>query len=154
VKRFARWLRTWRLLPLVLGLLVCLPSCSSGMTPAQTAAQVRSEARMAYSVGAVALTKAQEAYVIWANSLKAPTQAQADADLKIVAGLHATHDALEVVKAWLETGQGEPAAKQKLREAIDGLVLLSDLLAKQGQVLPPELVTGLETARLVLGGAQ
>ena len=72
--------------------------------------------------------------------------------MKINAGLHATRDALAVVKSWVETGQGEADAKRKLREGLDGLALLSELLASQGRTLPPELVEGLSVARVALGG--
>jgi hypothetical protein len=130
----------------------CLPlatACNGAppITPASVSS-ARDNVRLAYSVAAVGLTKLADLQLALTKEPN-PTPAQYEVARKVLDALHASKEALEKVKPWLETGEGEADAKRALREGLDSVAVAVFLL---GDTVPPELVQGLELARAALGG--
>jgi hypothetical protein len=131
-----------------------LPACSSPPAvkdPAALGAAARNTARLAYSAGVLTVNALEEARIVWMRAQATPTAEQVALAERISTGLHAAKDALDRARPWLETGEGEAAAKKSLREGIESAELVANLLLGTGGAVPKVLTDGLTAARAALG---
>jgi hypothetical protein len=127
------WVRAWRLLPLLLGLLVALPSCSS--TPAAAGAETHQLATGAYSASVLLVRTLDAVNATWMASLDTPTNQQLDTARAVTSALGAARDALSAARPYIE--QGGDGLKE-LRRAYALLEQAAAGLAAAGVNIPPE----------------
>lgn len=142
LRRLAMGLRLRLLLAL---LLVSVAGCR-GQEP-RTAADALDAARTAYNLGCAALEVGDAAYVAWLDGIDAPTDADIATGEKLLAAIRTARAALIRAHDALEAGQD---ALQDVREALGALRVVSSLLGSQA---PPGLLTALDEAERLIGGA-
>jgi hypothetical protein len=141
-------------LALLLALSPALPACSSQPEPAsaaEVASRVRDVSRLAYHGGVITLGALEDARVEWMKAQANPTPEAVAIAQKVNDLLHAAKDGLDRVKPWLETGEGEDEAKQRLRETLELLNGAAGLLLSNGGPVSKGLTDGLQAALAALG---
>lgn len=130
--------------------------CGSTQSPARTALTARNVARVSYSVAAISLGTLEDLRVTWMKSTgEHPSDAQIAVAQTVNDALHATHDALERVRPWVENGEGdEGSTKRAIIDSLKALALAGEQLGSVGAQVPPDLLEGLAFAKAALGGVE
>jgi len=145
VRAALRWLRAWRLLPLVLGLLA-LTACSSAQLPTTNqilSARDKTELAVTLAGQALPVVQAEVDRLIAAGVLPPDKADQAKA------ALVKADTVLAIAEAWL-AGKGDAPGRDEVLAALDAAELAVSLSRAGGGKLPAIVDQAIRLARTVI----